>query len=267
MCLFVLLPCLGAVAQSAGKGQGGDLYLEDHARVIGTVVYGNRAEDGFGIYGGDVDVINCTVAGNEVADRMLNGIRPGYIYCADGSIIDRDTYRANPGGKEVVGVVFWINSDLYTPLKGYVVALNQEMKVWGDGPSQTEDFEYAVFDTAAYENTRLWATVSEAARYCKEYTAGTFAGSWVLPAGYQLAALFAALPEVEATLQLLEAQGMAVSHFTEDFYWSSSETSDIGNMWVLNFGKEGDGSVGDIIGAFSPQAGTDPAMVRPVFAY
>lgn len=60
---------------------------------------------------------------------------------------------------------------------------------------------------------------------------------------------------------------MAVSHFTEDFYWSSSETSDIGNMWVLNFGKEGDGSVGDIIGAFSPQAGTAPAMVRPVFAY
>jgi hypothetical protein len=42
MCFLVLLPCLGAVAQSVGKGKGGGLYLEDHARVIGTVVHSNR---------------------------------------------------------------------------------------------------------------------------------------------------------------------------------------------------------------------------------
>lgn len=267
MWLAVMLwPCLEAVAQGIDKGKGGGLYLEDHARALGVVVYGNRAEDGFGIYGEAADVVNCTVAANELAGQMLTGVRPGYIYCADGRIVDREVYRTNAAGMEPVGVVFWVNSDVYASRKGYVVALTQEVKAWGNGPSQTEDFACALYDTAAYENTRLWAVVSEAAQYCTDYSIGTFSGKWALPAGYQLMGLFSAISEVEKSLDVLEGQGVSVSHLVNDVYWSCTETADVGKMWVLDFGREGNVS-GDVIGAFFPQEATDQAVVRPVFGY
>lgn len=254
--IFIFLIIAGSVgflqAQSTG-GRGGGIYAEDGTKVVGTLIYGNRGEEGFGICGGNAAVINCTVAGNGKLESARENIQPGFIYCADGQIVSSAEYDRNV--MEAVGVVFWTNSDFFSPIRGYVVALRQALKTW-DGPSYTAGVQMPpISDTSAYRNTEQMS-VSEAAAYCRNYTAGSFAGRWVLPAAYQLAALFYVWEQVEKTLVFLEGQGVALNRLQEEIYWSSTEELD-NNAWAIDFGS----------GEYIRSGWEESHFVRPVFAY
>lgn len=245
----------------AQGGNGGGIYAEDGGRIIGTLVVGNRAVEGFGISGGQVTVINCTVVANEHAKNLREVVKPGDIYCADGTIVDTSAYRLRTE-KDAVGVVFWCNSDPFAAFpKGYVVAL-EEAELDCQGVSLTEGETDPVFDAEAYPNTERLANAGiETAVYCRDYRAGTFDKAWALPAGYQLAALFGVLPRIEASLTSLEESGMTVTHFKNEAYWSSTETVD-DNIWMLDFDLTGEEGGGFLVGNREGMH-----RVRPVFAY
>lgn len=243
---------LASLQAQTTVGRGGGVYMEDGAKLVGTLVCGNRAEEGFGIGGGNAVVINCTVAGNAKLQGSQENIQPGFIYCADGRIVAKEEFEA--GTMEAVGVVFWVNSDVFSLIRGYVVALRQEKKTW-DGPSYSEGIEMPpISDTAAYRNTKL-LEVSEAARYCREYVPGVSGRQWVLPAAYQLAALFYAWTAVEDTLEFLKGQGKQVDDLQEEIYWSSTE--DLEGAWAVDFAS----------GEYISQEWDESCCVRPVFAY
>lgn len=44
--------------------EGGGVYLETGARMINSLVTGNKAKEGYGIAGGDAVLLNCTVCRN-----------------------------------------------------------------------------------------------------------------------------------------------------------------------------------------------------------
>lgn len=260
--IFWILFLLGGNGNLLAQGgNGGGIYAEDGARIIGTLVVGNRAVEGFGISGGQVTVINCTVVANENTGNLRDGVKPGDIYCADGTIVDISAYRLKTE-KDAVGVVFWCNSDPFADFpRGYVVALEQAERDCR-GVSLTEGAAEPVFDAEAYPNTERLANAGvEAAVYCKDYRAGSFDKAWALPAGYQLAALFGVLPRVEASLRSLEEEGITVVHFKNGIYWSSTETTD-DNIWMLNFDLTGEEGGEFVVGNREEVHG-----VRPVFAY
>ena len=52
--------------------EGGGVYLETGARMINSLVTGNKAKEGYGIAGGDAVLLNCTVCRNfSVRERAL----------------------------------------------------------------------------------------------------------------------------------------------------------------------------------------------------
>ena len=52
-------------AVALAQGQGGGIYIDDNGSCIGSVIYGNQAQDGFGVAGGDGILLNTTITGNE----------------------------------------------------------------------------------------------------------------------------------------------------------------------------------------------------------
>lgn len=243
---------------------GGGIYAENGAKIAGCVISGNEAAgDGFGICGGDAVLLNCTVGNNIPSEKLTKTIDVGYIFCEDNSIVSKETYEAE-GRTDAAGVVFWVNSDRYAKVaRAYVVALKQASKVRGEF-SVNAGVEYAVFDTACYEETVALAAVSEAAEYCRNYLGGTIlAGRWLMPAGFQLCCLFTAHDRVEKTLDYLAGKGVDVDHFEEAVYWSTSEA--VVDFWGVSF-------TADIVssepsGICLSLPGDERHWVRPILIY
>lgn len=218
---------------------GGGIYAEDGAKVIGCVIAENSAAgSGFGICGGDTELLNCTVGNNVPAGKLTKTIDIGYIFCKDDSIVSKEVYEAE-GRTDAAGVVFWVNSDRYTKVtRAYVTALKQAQKPRGDF-WMGEIFRFAVFDTACYAETMALANAgSEAAVYCREYMKGTvLEGRWLMPASYQLSCLFTAHYQVDKTLEFLKNKGVDADIFEEDMYWATSNPN-LKIFFVVDFSSK-----------------------------
>lgn len=248
---------------------GGGIYAEDGAKVIGCVIAENKAAgNGFGICGGDAELLNCTVGNNIPAEKLIKTIDIGYIFCEDYSIVSKEVYEAE-GRTDAGGVVFWVNSDRYAKaVRAYVVALKQAEKVRGNFWTGVPP-KFAVFDTACYAETIALANaMSEAAIYCREYMKGTvLEGQWLMPASYQLSCLFTTHTQVDETLEFLKNKGMDVDRFEEAVYWSASKASAEG-FWAVSFSSIViPGSIGIGIGTCYPASGDEQHWVRPILIY
>lgn len=260
----VILSIILLFAHEGFCQNGGGIYAEDGAKVIGCVIAENKAVgDGFGVCGGDAELLNCTVGNNVPAEKLTKNIDIGYIFCEDHSIVSKEFYEAE-GRTDAAGVVFWVNSDRYAKAsRAYIVALKQAEKVRGEF-SVNGGVEFAVFDTACYTETMVLAAVSEAAIYCRDYMKGSvLEGSWLMPAGFQLSCLFTVYNQVEKTLEFLENKGVDVDHFEKDMYWSTSEA--YVDFWGISFTSE--------IGSSTPPGmcltmpGDEQHWVRPILIY
>ncbi len=234
---IILLPITVLFAHKGFSQNGGGIYVESGAKVIGCVIAGNKAAgDGSGVCGGDAELLNCTVGNNVPAEKLTKTIDIGYIFCEDNSIVSKETYETE-GRTNAAGVVFWLNSDRYARTsRAYVVALKQAEKVRGEF-SVNGDVEFAMFDTACYMETIALAAVSEAAIYCREYMKGSvLEGRWLMPAGFQLSCLFTTHVRVQETLEFLRNKGMDVDFFEKDVYWCTSEANI--DFWGVSFTSE-----------------------------
>lgn len=261
---IVILPLLMLFSRHSFSQNGGGIYAENGAKVIGCVVAENRAAgNGFGVCGGDVELLNCTVGNNIAAEKLTKDIDVGYIFCENNKIVSREIYESE-GRTDAAGVVFWVNSDRYAKaVRAYVVALKQEKKARGEF-FVSSGVEAAVFDTACYTETMALATVSEAAIYCQGYMAGTVLEKrWLMPAGFQLSCLFTTHRQVEKTLDFLESKGVDIDHFEEDIYWSCSETYK--DFWGVHFTSSVDN--GKPSGVCLGRPGDEQHWVRPVLIY
>lgn len=280
------------------QGKGGGIYLKDNASCIGSVVYNNQAEDGFGVGGENATVLNVTVVGNEPIKQDSTRTAPGYIYCANGDIVDTTDYKARTE-KDAIGIVFWVRGD-WTALdqKGAVVALEEGFYSWGtvDGLEVTamyQDEEWGAFaylkDTACYRHTadmeEMYKTYREfeAGHYCYHFEAemqqeaGLTSPRWCMPTYLYLKRIFGVLPIVEHTLEFLKrvhlqsGKSIRIRSFTEGknrndcWYWSADDgmTESMSRYaYIVNFMT---GSMGAFTETQSEK--TSKNYTRPIFIY
>lgn len=221
--------------------EGGGVWIEDGGKIVSSLVFSNRAADGFGIAGGNGVVLNCTVTENRETENLKTGWKPGDILCADGSVVDTVAYKSR-AVHDAVGVIFWVNSNVYSHQpRAYVVALREEEKKWGTNGMVGTGYAYAVEDTACYTRTAQLVAQGEgmeAAVWCNDFRASGQSGDWkwALPAGYQLAALFVNSEMVNKVLMLLQKYDPAVQLMEKEMYWSSSEVPENGEIaWLMSF--------------------------------
>lgn len=242
---------------------GGGIYAENGAKVRGCVISENKATgDGFGICGGDAELLNCTVGNNIPAEKLTKTIDVGYIFCENNSIVSKEVYESE-GRTNAAGVVFWVNSDRYAQTnRAYIVGLKQEQKPRGDFGKGGEFSQFAVFDTACYAKTRALVDAgSEAALYCREHMQGTpLEGRWLMPAGFQASCLFTAHYRVAKTLDFLRNKGVDADLFEEAIYWTASTSST--GFWVINFSSETDAGM-----ISSTLSMNELYWVRPILVY
>ena len=257
-------------AKAQTDGEGGGIYLKSGGQLIGTVVHSNKAEDGYGVAGGDVRIINSTVCSNLSVGNLMDGIKAGDIYCADGKIRSREAYTLS-GEKNAIGVVFWVNSNYYAAYpKGYVVALEGTTKSWTGSVLASSD--PPLNDTACYGKTALLVSAgNEAALYCAGYTvAGESPGRWCMPAVRHLSRLYTNQAVVDATLEFLEQGGTTAMSLSPDFYWSvTPDGSAQKHVILINF-KEINNTDMPTSGEFvliDPLITQTAHTVRPIFVY
>lgn len=272
--LFSGVRCWG---QSA---EGGGVYLETGAKMINSLVTDNKAKEGYGIAGGDAVLLNCTVCRNLSEKDLRSGIQPGDIFCATGEVVDLTTYQGR-AEKDAIGVVFWVNSDVFAfRSRLYVMALEEAVKTWGTkGVRLSSKYKNnPLLDTACYGATAEILEkdpVAEAAAYCNGYrVTGQPAGvRWCFPAGYQLMAMYIAWPAVDRTLKGLAAisPGRGIMPLSEEVYWCASTNQDAANedAWVINFGNPDRDNYGTSGAAVRGETTTRDKQfrVRPVFVY
>lgn len=285
-------------AQGWAQGKGGGIYLEDNASCIGSVVYGNQAEDGFGIGGGNATVLNVTVITNEVLKQDTTRTAPGYIYCANGDMVDTITYKKR-ANKDAIGIVFWVRGD-WTVLdhKGAVVALEENECSWGalDGLHVVGDYdgeEWKAFaylkDTACYKHTRDMEAMYkaenqfEAGHYCYHFeaemqqAAGLSSPRWCMPTYLYLRRMYSVLSILENTMEFLKrvhaqaGKEIRVQSFVEGkdwkscFYWSADDGLDSqkNDVYIVNFIK----GYTALLGGEAKTAKTAKNYTRPIFIY
>lgn len=299
--LFIALFIGLAAGEAVAQGLGGGVWLEDGASCVGSVIHKNLAKEGFGVAGKNGTLLNCSVTDNqELVDKSYFP-RPGDIYCANGDLVDRNTYKAR-AVKDAIGIVFWINGDPDCRYpQGAVVALDAQEKLsWGDaslsicGPVLDEwggvlEPEASNFlkDTACYGNTQKmeqkWTAgnlMYEAGHFCWIYKAyyqlnnpqaETAGIRWCMPVLQYLRRLAVALPDVEQTLEALKITNGEIgikdfvdSDANESNYWSSDDGSTDGTQgtaWYVNF-KTSCTFLGDTYGGKGYKN-----WVRPIFLY
>lgn len=240
--LMNILGCQGGYAQT---GTGGGIFADDRAFIIGTLIYGNQAEEGFGVGGGDVHLLNCTVGENKAMVGREATAKPGDIYCADGVIRSTADYLSE-NRDDAIGVVFWVNTDVYAFPHGYVVGLEEGTGMWGQESLLQGGIEVPVQDTVCYVMNEAMCAAGaeyEAALYCRNYRAAGQVGEirWLLPAGYQLSFLYTNRLKVEQTFDFLKGTGSNIVEFADDWYWSASEAITSGGKygWMMQFGTGG----------------------------
>ncbi len=270
----MIYTCMVLFAAVNGWAQtGGGIYVRSGGKVVGTVVHGNLAEDGYGLAGGDAEVINSTVCTNGPMGNIMDGIQPGDISCADDTIRSRAGYEKG-AEKDAIGVVFWVNSNYYAAYpRGYVVALEQSLQQWTAGIPRYANAPLS--DTACYQKTQeLAAAGNEAAMYCAGYAAGgEVAGRWCMPAGRQLSLLYTNQAIVSETLDFLSkpeegAVTGSIAGLEETLYWSVS-IRDAMYVWMQEFRAPEDMETiysGSFI-RLDPSADPAAYAVRPIFVY
>lgn len=258
--IFIVLASTELLAW--GQGHGGGIWLEDGASCLGTIIYKNTAKDGFGVAGQDGILLNSTVVENTKYKPENYYPKPGDIYCADGDIVDGETYKKRTK-KNAIGVVYWINGnpDILYP-QGAVVALGgQERCQWGDPNAseytwllydkitETNDTRYAQKDTACYGNT-YWMVnkykeygnkLFEAGYYCWTYKAyyqkntpdeATKNIRWCMPTLTYLKRMMVVSPELMNTLSIIKQTNPELIPTCDDFvseeednayYWSADD--------------------------------------------
>lgn len=272
--LFTEVCCWGQTAQ------GGGVYLETGAKMINSLITGNKAKDGYGISGGDAVLLNCTVYRNFSDKDLRSGVYPGDIFCATGEIVDLTTYESR-AEKDAIGVVFWVNSDVFVSRgRFYVMALEEALKSWGTkGVMLSSKYkDNPLSDTACYGVTAEILEkdpTSEAALYCSDFRVnGEPEGiRWCFPASYQMMAMYAAWPAVDKTLNALKvlSPGREIMLLSEDVYWCATSCQDAKNedAWVINFGhgdRDSYGTAGAVLRGESTTR-DKKFRVRPIFVY
>lgn len=272
---ILMIGCLLQVMVSKSQtGEGGGVWIEDGGRLMSSLIVGNRALDGFGVAGGNGLILNCTVSDNRAMEDLRLGWKPGDILCADGSVVDSTIYKMR-AVHDAVGVVFWVNSNVYAYQKrAYIVALQEEEKTWGVDGVIGSPYECAVEDTACYTRTAELVARSEmmeAARWCDQFhaTKQTQQWRWALPAGYQLAVLFLNHEIVNKILVLLQKYDPAVQLLEKEMYWCSSEVMDATRTaWLMSFSYgETDFGPGTFLGDEMHALRSEVHGVRPVMVY
>lgn len=275
--LFLVFAVLtvGAWAQS---GEGGGVYLESGGKLVSSLIVDNYSAEGFGVAGEDAVLLNCTVNANKAEEKIKKGIKPGDILCADSSVISEEAYRVR-GDKDAIGVVFWVNSDVYS--KGprmYVTALREAAKKWGSYGVLPGSVGYnrPEADTACYGMTERMLKAGsaadwEAAYYCAGFkAAGQPEGMvWAFPAGYQMATLFVNMAVVNRTLAALKTFSPDVQLLEGKIYWSSTLPAgdrDIYCAWSVSFDLLADPKNAGRFQFENPNRERG-YMVRPVLVY
>ena len=250
--LMSLMHCLA-------QGQGGGVWLEDGAEGLGLVIYNNQAKEGFGVAGGKATLLNCTIYGNKAYLDDIHFPIPGDIYCADGEIVNPETYK-NRAVKNAIGVVYWVNTDPNENAypRGAVVALDgqeqtkwgnnslwickgEPLDPWGDPDDEFADYEAItglfLLDTACYGNTAQMVkrdpAIFEAGHYCWNYKAyyqlnqahqATQNRRWCMPTLSFLRRMILTLPEVKTTLEFLKTTNAEIN--IQDFKDQNEKLAD-----------------------------------------
>ncbi|CCZ09062.1 hypothetical protein [uncultured Culturomica sp.] len=286
-CIWLLWFCIDTCAQ----GKGGGIYLHDGGSCVGSVVYQNQAQDGFGIAGGNARVINTTVIANEKLKVDTTRVAPGYIYCLNGEIVDTVTYESD-GRQDAIGIVYWVRGDINAVYpKGAAIALQEFQGSWGavnvlniSGQYELEDWGGVAFlkDTACYGNT-LKMEQEYTDRGYREFEAGHICYGyraekqvegiprWCLPTYLYLRRIFNQISALDASLRFLKRvhPGLDIDMLggksrTAAWYWSSNDglAGEHNSGCVVNF----------VTGAYGRFGSTEAEKttrnnVRPIFVY
>ena len=246
--LCVLLFCSNKFV--VAQGSGGGVWLEDDASCIGSIIFKNQANDGFGLAGGDGILLNTTIVDNKEVVLDSIKIKPGDIYCANGDIVDTLAYERRDN-KDAIGVVFWINRDKKVVYpKGAVVSLNgQKEKSWGTEVLHVckptdQEIESSAYCSKAYKDTACYTTTRrmydmyeggqeefEAGYWCWGYQFQDSNFQWCLATLTYLRRMFLVLDNLQATINYLkgkhprwEIQFFFDSNISDSYYWSSSDS-------------------------------------------
>lgn len=287
--LNILLLCL--YINGTAQGKGGGIYLHDNGNCIGSVVYRNQAQDGFGIAGGNARVINTTVIANEKLKMDTTRVSPGYIYCANGDIVDTVAYEKD-SRQDAVGIVYWVRGDVNAIYpKGAAVALQEFQGSWGadnildiSAQYEMEDWKAVAFlkDTACYGNTRKMEKeytdnrylAFEAGHICYTYRAAKQVGKtphWCLPTYLYLRRIFSRQTALDASLRFLKRVHPALNidlfggkAGASAWYWSANDglSGERNNGCVVNFVTGAFGKFGSM-----EARKTTRNNVRPIFIY
>lgn len=167
-----------------------------------------------------------------------NSLVPGDILCTDGSVLKPSEWQAS--GKTAMGVVFYVDS---TNFHGWAVQLTDDdeyARPWaysGSAASNTDIPGIANADGSlnankdydGYANTQTIRATGDEYSYPAAWLVD-FDNGWYLPAAGQLSVLYSELMSVNASLQLVGGNPLAMDGFFN--YWTSTESDDT-QAWTL----------------------------------
>ncbi len=210
--------------------------------IEGVTVQGGvvHAANGGGLYVRATGVVrNCIVRNNVAAEYSP---KVGDAWCGDGKFLRKEEINT-ANGKQVEGIVFWINPDPAAPSgqRGWVVNVDPPDYYGGwtysEYSGNVTEKRYktlleALADTAGYEHTQRAKEKGTEDDYPAVFSC---TDGWYLPALGQLRTLIAEWERVEATYQVVRnAGGGGYFPFLLDKaspYWSSSEAEE-GKIWL-----------------------------------
>lgn len=182
---------------------------------------------------------NCVVRNNIAA---VYNPKVGDAWCGDEKFLRREEINSG-NGKQVEGIVFWINSDPAAPSgqRGWIVSVDPPDYYGGwtfteySGNVTEKRYETvleALADTSGYEHTQKAKAKGAEDDYPAVFSC---TDGWYLPALGQLRVLIAEWEQVEATYQVVRNAGGGGIYplllDRESSYWSSSEAEG-GKIWL-----------------------------------
>lgn len=154
-----------------------------------------------------------------IADRTL---KVGNIYCADGSVMDPDTYKSE-GRDNAAGVIFWVNDTLDTEDKAFVVSLTNARKdIWCDsltatGVSTSIDQYNGAANTAMLQTFEVrTGSKAPAMEIAVKFSDGIV--NWHLPSVMELMEIYRNRAAIRYALKVCDGED-----FNDVWYWSSTE--------------------------------------------
>ena len=161
----------------------------------------------------------------------------GDILCTDSSIVKPIDFSGS--GKTAEGIVFYVDS---TGAHGWVAGLQDVIAEWCSeadtfdvpGLPNIEILTLACMDMDGYANTQALRSAGDTNMFPAAW-AVDFENGWYVPALGQISLLFAYLPVINASLQVVGGSIFDMNDLW--FYWSSTEYSATG-VWNLVYGGQ-----------------------------